>query len=43
MASGKVLKTVRAPHRVVSLAFSPDSQWVAMTAGDKEISLFRAH
>lgn len=41
-ASGKVLKTVRAPHRVVSLAFSPDSQWVAMTAGDKEISLFRA-
>jgi WD40 repeat protein len=41
-ASGKVLKTVRAPHRVMSLAFSPDSQWVAMTAGDKEISLFRA-
>ena len=41
-ASGKILKTVRAPHRVMSLAFSPDSQWVAMTAGDKEISLFRA-
>lgn len=41
-ASGKVLKTVRSPHRVVSLAFSPDSQWVAMTSGDKEISLFRA-
>ena len=40
--SGKVLKTVRAPHRVMSLAFSPDSQWVAMTAGNKEISLFRA-
>jgi len=42
LTSGKVLKTVRAPHRVMSLAFSPDSQWVAMTAGDKEISLFRA-
>lgn len=40
-ASGKVMKTVRAPHRVMSLAFSPDSQWLAMTAGDKEISLFR--
>jgi len=41
-ASGTVLKTLRAPHRVMSLAFSPDSQWVAMTAGDREISLFRA-
>jgi WD40 repeat protein len=39
-ASGKVLRTVKSPHRVVSLAFSPDSQWVAMTAGEKEISLW---
>ncbi|HYP07692.1 MAG TPA: WD40 repeat domain-containing protein [Bryobacteraceae bacterium] len=41
VVSGKVLKTVPAPHRVVSLAFSPDNQWVAVTAGDKEISLLR--
>ena len=40
--SGNVLKTVRAPHRVMSLAFSPDSEWVAMTAGEKEIALLRA-
>ena len=39
-ASGKILKTIRAPHQVVSLAISPDSQWVAMTSGDKEISLW---
>lgn len=40
--SGKVLRTVRSPHRVVSLAFSPDAKWVAMSAGEKEISLWKA-
>jgi WD40 repeat protein len=39
-ASGKMIRTLRAPHRVVSLAFSPDSKWVAMAAGDKEITLW---
>lgn len=39
-ASGKALKTLRSPHRVVSLAFSPDSKMLAMTSGDKEITLW---
>ncbi len=39
-ASGKVLKTLRSPHRVVSLAFSPDSKMLAMTSGDKEITVW---
>ena len=40
LASGKILKTVRAPHRVASLAFSPDGKWVAMAAGENEIGLW---
>lgn len=40
-ASGKVLRTVKSPHRVVALAFSPDGKWVAMTSGEKEISLWK--
>ena len=41
LASGKVLRTVNSPHRVVALAFSPDGRWVAMTANEKEISLWQ--
>lgn len=41
IASGKILRTESSPHRVVSLAFSPDSKWVALTAGDKSIALWR--
>jgi WD40 repeat protein len=40
LASGKITRTVRAPHQVVSLAFSPDGKWVAMASGEKEISLW---
>ncbi|MBL8217486.1 MAG: WD40 repeat domain-containing protein [Bryobacterales bacterium] len=40
-ASGKAVKTLRSPHRVVSLAFSPDSKMLAMTSGDKEITLWK--
>jgi WD40 repeat protein len=40
-ANGKILRTVRSPHRVISLAISPDSRWLAMTSGDSEISLWR--
>jgi len=39
-SSGNVLRKLDAPHRVVSLAFSPDSKWLAMTAGEKEIALW---
>jgi WD40 repeat protein len=38
-ASGKITRTIASPHRVVSLAFSPDGKWLAFTSGDKEISL----
>lgn len=38
--TGKPVKTLRSPHRVVSLAFSPDSRMLAMTSGDKEITLW---
>ena len=38
---GKIVRKVQAPHRVASLAFSPDGKWVAMTAGEKEIGLWR--
>jgi WD40 repeat protein len=41
-ATGKALKTVSSPHRVIALAFSPDSRWIAMTSGEKEIALFQA-
>jgi WD40 repeat protein len=40
LASGRITRTVRAPHRVVSLAFSPDGKWVAMASGEKELSLW---
>jgi len=40
LASGRILRTVRAPHRVASLAFSPDGAWVAMAAGENEIQLW---
>jgi WD40 repeat protein len=40
LATGKMLRTVRAPHRVASLAFSPDGKWVAMAAGENEIGLW---
>lgn len=42
LASGRVLRTVNSPHRVVALAFSPDGKWVAMTAGENEISLWKS-
>lgn len=42
-ATGKAIRKLDAPHRVVSLAFSPDSKWLAMTAGEKEISLWSVH
>jgi len=41
LASGKMQRTVRAPHAVTALAFAPDGSWLAMsTTGGKEISLF---
>ncbi len=39
-ATGKPRKVLRAPHAVVSLAFSPDSKLLAMTAGDNAITLW---
>ncbi len=41
MTTGKIIRTVKSPHRVVSLAFSPDGNWVAMTAGEKAINLWK--
>jgi WD40 repeat protein len=38
--SGRILRTVRAPHRVASLAFSPNGAWIAMAAGENEIQLW---
>lgn len=40
LASGKITRTVRAPHQVASLAFSPDAKWVAVASGEKLISLW---
>lgn len=39
LATGRVIRTAKAPHRVMALAFSPDGKWAAMTAGAKEIAL----
>jgi len=40
LASGKMLRTVRAPHAVTSLAFAPDGSILAMSsAQSKEITL----
>jgi len=41
LTTGKIIRTVKSPHRVVSLAFSPDGKWLAMTASEKEISLWK--
>ncbi len=41
LAAGTMTRTVRSPHAVTSLAFSPDGKWLAMAASKgKEISLF---
>jgi len=40
LGTGKITRTVGAPHQVASLAFSPDGKWVAMTSGEKEVSLW---
>jgi WD40 repeat protein len=41
LAAGTITRTLRSPHAVRSLSFSPDGKWLAMTAiGSKEISLF---
>jgi WD40 repeat protein len=40
LASGKITRTVRSPHQVTSLAFSPDGKWVAMSSGEKELLLW---
>ncbi len=37
LASGKITRTIRAPHVVAPVAFSPDSQWIAVAAGDHEV------
>jgi WD40 repeat protein len=41
LATGKITRTLRSPHRVVSLAFSPDGKWIAMASGEKEVSLWK--
>jgi len=41
LATGKMTRTENSPHRVVALTFSPDSQWVAMTSGEKSITLWK--
>jgi WD40 repeat protein len=42
LAAGRILRSAAAPHAVVSLAFSPDSKWVAVTAREKEITLWKS-
>ena len=39
-ATGKVTKTVPAPHRVVSIAFSPDGKLLAAVAGEPTVHLW---
>ena len=40
LASGKITRSVQAPHQVASLAFSPDGKWLAMASGEKQIELW---
>ena len=41
LAAGTITRSVRSPHAVTRLAFSPDGKWLAMAAsGGKEISLY---
>ncbi|MCX6612052.1 MAG: hypothetical protein NTW74_14510 [Acidobacteria bacterium] len=43
LASGKIVKSISAPHRVARVAFSPDGKWVAFLTGDAEISLVQVN
>jgi WD40 repeat protein len=38
--SGKVVKTVSAPHRVTATALSPDGKLLAAISGDKKVRLW---
>ncbi len=39
LAAGKITKSISVPHRVFSIAFSPDGKWIAFNTGENEISL----
>ena len=39
LAAGKITKSIRVAHRVLSIAFSPDGKWLAFNTGENEISL----
>ena len=41
LASGTITRTIRAPHVAASVAFSPDSQWIALAAGEKVVELWK--
>ena len=41
LESGKIVRTIASPHRVISLAFSPDGKWLALTSGDNEVSMWK--
>lgn len=41
LASGKITRTIPAPHVAASVAFSPDGKWIAVSAGEKEVSLWK--
>ena len=41
LIGGKMLRSLKGPHAVSQLSFSPDGKWLAMAAGEKEISLWR--
>lgn len=42
LGAGKITRTVRSPHAVSSLVFSPNGQWLALAArGSKEVALFK--